>query len=62
MFGVFNQFGMLDGTTNMAFWIRIPLQVIAVSLSWLLALGIASIVDSFILEPVQNVCKARLKR
>lgn len=62
VFGVFNQFGMLDGTANMAFWIRIPLQVIAVSLSWLLALGIASIVDSFILEPIQNVCKARLKR
>lgn len=62
VYGVFNQFGMLDGTANIAFWIRIPLQVIAVSLSWLLALGVASIVDSFILEPIQNMCKARLKR
>ena len=62
VYGIFNQFGMLDGTANMAFLIRVPLQAIAVSLSWLFALGGASIVDSFILEPMQNFCKMKLKR
>ncbi len=62
VYGIFNQFGILDGTANMAFWIRVPLQAIAVSLSWLFALGGASIVDSLILEPIQNFCKMKLKR
>lgn len=62
VYGIFNQFGMLDGTANMAFWIRVPLQAIAALLSWLFALGGASIVDSFILEPIQDFCKMKLKR
>ena len=59
---MFNQFGLLDGTADMTFLLRLPLQVVAVFLSWILALMIASVVDRFVVEPIQNECKAKLRR
>ena len=43
VYGMFNQFGLLDGTADMTFLLRLPLQVVAVFLSWILALMIASV-------------------
>lgn len=62
VYGMFNQFGLLDGTADMTFLLRLPLQVVAVFLSWILALMIASVVDRFVVEPIQNECKAKLRR